>query len=354
MRKGDFGAAALVAALMAVAMVLVAWRYGLPVRDPDGVAIPTWLRLPVIVLAAVALDVLARWLLLRRHGGPGSGPAPSFLGVVRDRWHREQVLFTASGLAAWYVAYAAFRNLKSYVPFVNDRLWDADLARIDRFLWLGHDPAGVLHHLLGTGWAAYVLAAVYVVWIGLVPATLAIALVWTQRSSAGVWFVTAVSLDWLLGVAVYYAVPTLGPIYSSPGDFDALPQTYNTTIQDMLLTNRTEVLADPFATTAVQTIAAFASLHVAVMMTICLIAELIRLPLWIRLSAWVFGALTVVSTVYLGWHFFVDVLGGIAVGTAAVAIAALATGNRLRRRDYTRSSTAERSNIPYSDASPSA
>ena len=40
-----------------------------------------------------------------------------------------------------------------------------------------------------------------------------------------------------------------------------------------------------------------------------------------------------VATIYLGWHFFVDVVAGIGVGAAAFVIAARMTGNPLRRRD---------------------
>ena len=81
------------------------------------------------------------------------------------------------------------------------------------------------------------------------------------------------------------------------------------------------------------TVAAFASLHVAVMVTICLVAEAMRLPVVVRVTAWVFLALTMVATIYLGWHFFVDVLAGIAVGAAAFVLGARATGNPLRRRE---------------------
>jgi membrane-associated phospholipid phosphatase len=58
-----------------------------------------------------------------------------------------------------------------------------------------------------------------------------------------------------------------------------------------------------------------------------------RLPVVIRAVAWTFLALTMVATVYLGWHFFVDVLAGIAVGTVAFVLGARTTGNALRRRE---------------------
>lgn len=315
---------------MAVATLLVATAYDLPVRDPDGVTLPTWVRLPAIVVLAVVLDVVPRWVMATRRDG--TGVRSGLRIVLQERWTRAQVLFTVSGLAAWYVSYVAFRNLKGYLPFVNERLWDTELARLDRFLWLGNDPAVVLHQVLGTSWAAWVMSGVYLLWIGLVPAMLAIALVWTRRSTTGELYVTAVSFNWLLGVAVYYLLPSLGPAYSSPEDFDEVPRTLNTGVQEMLLDDRVQVLAGAWDTRAVQTVAAFASLHVAITVTTCLVAELLRLPAWIRSAAWAFAVLTAMSTVYLGWHFFVDVLGGVALGAAALALAARATGHPLRRR----------------------
>ena len=330
MGRRDFGAAAVVAVVMALTAALVAWTHHLPLRDPDGASLPTWFRLPVIVASAVLLDVLARWALVVRRNRTFIGT--SIRAVLVERWNRDQIWFTLTGLVTWYVAYVAFRNLKSFVPFVTDRIADPELARIDRVLWLGHDPAVLLHDVLGTSWANWVMAAVYLIWIGLVPASLAIALVWTRRSAYGAWYVTAVSVDWCLGVVLYYVLPSLGPTYSRPEWFASLPRTPNSEVRDMLLSDRIKVLAGPWDTGAVQTIAAFASLHVAVMLTICLTVTVMRLPLTIRVASWTFLALTCLATIYLGWHFFVDVLAGFVVGAAAFVIAARATGNPLRRR----------------------
>ncbi|MBC2933109.1 phosphatase PAP2 family protein [Nocardioides sp. zg-1228] len=343
MARGDFRGAMGVAAAMAVATWAVAATHDLPVRDPDGVSVPTWVRLPLIVLLAVLLDAVPRWVAGAR-ATPRPGAWTALRTVLRDRWTRDQVWFTVSGLAAWYVSYVAFRNLKGYLPFVDDRLWDTELARLDRLLWLGHDPAGVLHDVLGTGWAAWVLSGVYVLWIGLVPAALAIALVWTRRSAAGALYVTAVSFNWMLGVAVYYLVPSLGPVYSRPQQFADLPHTFNTDVQDLLLSDRVAVLAGAWDTRAVQTVAAFASLHVAITVTTCLVMELLRLPRPVRVAGWVFAGLTCLSTVYLGWHFFVDVIGGALVGTLALVLAAWVTGHPLRRRErpWSRASARDR------------
>ena len=330
MGRANFKFAGLCALALALATVVVASIEDLPVRDPDGVVVPTYVRLPIILLIAWLLDVLPRSLMRSR--GHWRTAARDFGAVARERWTRSHVIFAVSGLGAWYVCYAAFRNLKSYVPFVHGRIFDTSFHRIDHALWLGHDPARVLHSWFGTGWAAEFFSAVYVIWIVLIPVSLAIALVWTRHPAAGSWFVTAVAVDWLLGVATYYALPTLGPIYSSPGDFAGLRHTYTTTLEENLLRDRLDVLSDPQATHAVQTIAAFPSLHVGLMVTVCLFVTLAGMARWIRVTSWVFLVLTVLATIYLGWHFSLDAVGGAVLGAVAVWVAALGTGNHVGGR----------------------
>ena len=317
---------------LAVATALVASAESLPIRDPDGVVVPTYVRLPIILLIAWLLDVVPRALLRSR---TDLRALPAAIGeVISQRWHRTHVVFAVTGLGTWYVCYAAFRNLKSYVPFVRgkDTLYDDRLSSIDHTLWFGHDPANVLHSLFGRELAAEFFSAVYVVWIVLIPVTLAIALIWTRRPAAGSWYVTAVAVDWLLGVATYFAVPTLGPAYSNPEDFSGLHRTFTTKLVEDLMTDRTEVLKDPNATHAVQTIAAFPSLHVGMMVTICLFVTLAGLARWIRVTAWVYLVLTILSTIYFGWHFSLDALGGAVIGALAVWIAAIGTGNHVGGR----------------------
>lgn len=326
----------------ALALALATWFVSavedLPIRDPDGVVVPAYLQIPAIVGFAWLLDVLPRALLRSRHDWPSL--RAHFGEVVRERWNRRHTIFALSGLATWYVSYAAFRNLKSYVPFVNGRIWDDTLERIDHALWLGNDPANVLHTVFGTTWMAEVFSAVYVTWIVMVPASIAIALIFTRHPAAGSWYVTAISLCWGLGALGYFLLPTLGPAYSEPGDFTDLTHTYTSTLITDLMDDRKLVVpmpygngvdmgGDPHATHLVQTIAAFPSLHVGIMMTICLFLTLIAAARWMRIAAWAYLVLTILATIYFGWHFSVDALGGMVLGGLAVYVAALGTGNHV-------------------------
>jgi hypothetical protein len=328
--KPNFVFAGYVAALMTVATFLVAALQDLPIRDPQDLAGPSFVRLPAILLLAFLVDVLPR--SLRSTWRSPHAAREAIVRVTRERWGRAHVVFALSGLGVWYVTYVAFRNLKSYVPFVNSKIFDNKLAAWDRTLWLGNDPSDVLHTVFGTGWAAHFFSFVYLVWLVLVPITMVVALMWTRHIGAGAWYVTAATIDWALGAATYFVAPSLGPVYSRPGDFSDLPETWVSNLQGSMISDRHDMLADPFGTAALQSIAAFASLHIGMLVTICLIAHLIGLPRWVRMSCWVVLALTEVATIYLGWHFFVDTLGGTVIGVLGLWIAAIVTGNHVKAR----------------------
>lgn len=316
------------ALVMTVATGIVSAWESLPLRDPDDALGPSWLRLPGILLVAVLIDVLPR---IVRRWRAGLALGTSVRRVLAERWTPAQLRFSLVGLGSWYLTYVAFRNLKNAVPFVRDGLWDAQMADLDRVLWLGHDPGAVLHAVFGTGAAASFFAFVYLLWIGLIPASLAWALAWTRDHALAAWLVTALALDWAIGVAAYFAWPTLGPIYSESADFAALPAS-STWLQEQMMLDRHEVLANPSALHTLQTIAAFPSLHVGMMVTLCLVVQAGTRQLLARGLCWAMLALTCLATIYLGWHFFVDVLGGAVVGAVAVWLAALVTGRRFSLR----------------------
>ncbi|WP_345459783.1 phosphatase PAP2 family protein [Nocardioides marinquilinus] len=338
--RHNFGYAWAVGIVMAVVTAVFAAVAELPILDPDAVVagVPAYVRMPAIILAAIAVDIVPRVVWRARRDGGGF--AARWREVVHERWPRQQWVFAVGGVAAWYLTYATFRNLKSMVPFVNGKTWDVELRHLDQVLWFGHDPAVVMHDLFGTSWAAYLFAGVYFVWIVLVPASIAFALVFARNHAVSSWYVTAVAFDWALGAALYFAVPSLGPVFTEAqrGQFADLPYTYNTSLVDTLWSDRTAVLNDVFGAHTLQTIAAFPSLHVGIMVTICLVVQYGGFARWMRVTAWVFLGLTILATIYLGWHYFVDVIAGAGVGSLTVWLAALATGNRVGLRPVLRSS----------------
>ncbi len=314
-------------ALLAVAVtVYAAVALDLPLRDPDGTAGPAYVRLPGLILILLALDVVPRSVMR----APGLRAWPAQLrAVALERWPRRRLLLVVVGLLSFYLTYVSYRNLKSFLPFVRYGTADGTLD-LDRSLALGSDPAVLLHDLLGTGLAAYVLSTVYVSFLMFVPISLGAALVWTRDVARGFWFVTALGINWLLGLVSYYVLPSLGPAFVRPELTAGLPVTGVSRLQDVLMGERYAVLTDPHATHAVQGVAGFASLHVAIVFTAATIAHLVGLRLVVRWLLWVFLVLTILSTVYFGWHYLIDDVAGFAIGALSVWGGARATGHELR------------------------
>lgn len=327
-----YGLAVALAVGSSLLAVVVATSLDLRLRDPDGVAGPAYVRLPLIVLAFFVADVVPRALV--RAGGV-LGFRRALDTVVRERWDRRRSLLVAVGLASFYATYVSYRNLKGALPFARDVLHDDALLALDRAMLLGHDPGPVLHALLGTGIAAAVLSAVYLLFLAFVPLSLGAALVWARSARIGAFYVTALSLNWLMGAASYYLVPSLGPVFARPELFVDLPETGVSALQRSLLENRVEVLADPAVAGAIQGIAGFASLHVSIVLTGALVAQRLGLHAVVRTAMWTFFALTVVSTVYFGWHYLVDDVAGVAMAYLAVSLAWRATGGMSETSEVT-------------------
>src|SRR3954449_8327156 len=233
---------------------------GLPLRDPDHVAGRRLLILLGLVALLVVLDVAIR--AARR--SPTRFPSRAAMASVRrERWTLHRGVAVATALASFCVSYLAYRNLKSMVPLLRPgELFDGQLADLDRALFAGNDPAVLLHGILGTGAATQVMSSAYMLLFVFIPGTLAAALVFSPNLQAGLFYASAQSLNWLLGAASYFLLPSLGPIYTDPGVFANLPVSDASKLQELLLDERIEFLRDPAVGTA-QSIAAFASLHVS-------------------------------------------------------------------------------------------
>jgi hypothetical protein len=313
----------IVAVVSMVAALIATGAAGIPLRDPDHVAGRRLVMLLALVGLLVALDVVVR--ASRR--APGLVPSRALVAEVRrERWTWRRGAIVATALVSFYASYFAYRNLKSVVPLLRpNELFDRQLADWDRVLFGGNDPAALLHTLLGTGFANHALSGAYLLLFVFIPVTLAAALVFSPNLQAGLFYASAQSLNWLLGAASYFLLPSLGPIYTDPGVFANLPVTDASKLQVLLLDQRIAFLHDPSVATA-QSIAAFASLHVSIFFTGALAAHILGLGRRWQIAAWALVALTTTSTIYLGWHYVVDDIGGALLAVMAIALARALTG----------------------------
>lgn len=324
-----------IAAICAAAMFLTAMVRDLPVSDPDGVGGPPLVRLSAILAVFLLLDVVPRAVARAVRARAPLTVLVQARDVARERWAGQRLGYVLVGLLSFYVTYVAYRNFKGFLPFLRPELHDTGLLELERTLFFGSDPATLLHDLLGTGFANSFLSTMYVLYLAFVPISLAAALVWFGDMRNGLWYASALCINWILGAVSYYMIPSMGPAFVAPDLFADLAPSSSSALQHALYVDRLNVLhgsAPGVAKDFVQSIAAFASLHVSVTLTAALIASLLRTNRWLRLALWTYFGITTVATIYLGWHYVVDDFAGALIAFLAVWIAALATGHHPWRR----------------------
>jgi hypothetical protein len=329
--------------MMGAVAVVASISLGEPLRDPDSSLGPGWLRLPLMLLGAFVLDVVPRSLWRSRQRMRSFGTHAK--SIIDEHWTRERVKLVVIGLVSFYVTYVSYRNLKNFLPFIGGEPHDLLLHRVDRALMFGHEPAIVLHQLLGETYSAHLLAFVYLLFLPISPLSLIVYLVWSRNISYGYWYATAQCLAWTLGTISYYALPTLGPNFAFVWLYSDLDQTGVASLQESLYYSRIDVVWSPFSD-SIQSVAGFASLHVGIILTLALVTHYTVRHAWIRWSMWVFFALTVVSTLYFGWHYIADDIAGALIAIVSVWLGGLATGQKFEKHGRSSHPTTSGASVP--------
>jgi hypothetical protein len=280
------------------------------------------------VLAAFLVDVVPRSLWRARTSMRSWWPEAQ--AVVHEHWTRDRIALVTIGITSFYVTYVSYRNLKNFLPDLYHHTDDAALHRLDRWLMFGHEPATLLHSLFGETWAAHFFAFFYLLYLPLAPVTLVVWLVWSRSTGYGYWYATANCLTWAMGTVSYYLVPSLGPAFYAPWLYRDLQVTGVTSLQDSLWNARQDVRFNPFSD-SIQSVAGFASLHIALTLVIALVVQYQIRNVLVRCAGWFYFSMTAISTLYFGWHYVADDIAGAVIAFASVWLGAWATGNRVGR-----------------------
>jgi hypothetical protein len=333
-----------IAVLMGALAVIAAISLDKKLVDPEGFLGPSWLRLPLLLTGAFALDLVPRTLWLSKFK-PVKMPAV-FMARVRTHWTRERLTLVVLGLVCFYTTYVSYRNLKSYLPFVmGETKYDRTLHLVDRLLMFGNEPGIVLHNLLGTGISAHVLSYFYLWFLPLVPLALTAWLIWSKNITYGYWFATSQSIAWSLGTLSYYALPTLGPGLQYSYIYTDLPHTPTSDLMSTLVEIRQRVVWSGVEG-AVQSVAGFASLHCAITLLVALMVHYTVRNRILRWVFWVNFVVTVIATIYFGWHYITDDVAGIMIALVAFYVGGIASGQQFERRGLSSHPTADKAAVP--------
>jgi membrane-associated phospholipid phosphatase len=234
------------------------------------------------------------------------GIALTLVGPAR-RWLRSHPLrrratrlvrdVTAVGLC-----FAVYGSLQWAVPLVNPSLYDHDLARFDRLLFVGHDPA-LLFDPLVSPVLTLLFSALYFLHFPLFFLT-PLVLFWQQRERERADVTLGLMLAMYLGYVGYFLVPAYGPLYG-------LADAFVNPLPDNQLRDVVRGYGASLGT--------FPSLHAGIAAVVVGFAwrhhrRLFPLLLAVALGIWA-------STLYLRYHYVIDLLAGWALAAGCVWLA---------------------------------
>ena len=336
------------AALMGGLAIIAAIALDKRLADPEGSFLgPSWLRLPLLLTGALLLDLLPRTIWYSR--GRPSAVMPIVRQRLRTHWNRDRLTLVALGVTCFYVVYVCYRNLKSFLPFIIETKYDRELHLLDRALMFGNEPSQILHTVFGTTFTAYLLSNIYLWFLPLVPLALTAWVVWSRNLSFGYWFVTSQCIAWTLGTASYYALPTLGPGFEYSSFYTDLAPTPTSDLMDSLAYARNDVVAGGVEG-AVQSVAGFASLHCAITLLVALMVQFTLQSRLLKVIFWVNFAITIVATLYFGWHYIADDIAGIFIAFIAFYVGGIASGQKFEKHGTRSHPTTTTSAVPVDSA----
>lgn len=262
--------------------------------------------------AGTALNVLFR---LREPGG-----ARTYLRAVRSaEWLAEGARICFAGVVLAF----AYSWLKVFVPFVNGRRWDVELAWFDQALHLGVSPSRFLVALFGGTPLLSAIDWTYFLWLPFALLGFGFFAAFPDPETRARFAFSHVLL-WTLGAWGYVAMPAIGPALAFPDEWKTVraEMPLNSGGQVTLLLNYQLVLdakrdgtpPAPFLNPALG-VAAMPSLHVGV--DVLLLAWCRKRARPLALLAFLALLVHLLGSVATGWHYAVDAYAGAAIALFA-------------------------------------
>jgi len=195
--------------------------------------------------------------------------------------------------------------------------YDIPLRDLERFVLGGAEGWSVLRAVISDD-LSLLFTIIYWMFKPLILATI-FWLILTCKTSKANQLTCAIVLGYYMGVIAYHLVPAYGPCYLDRAACPVELSPRTAFVQQTLLWHTQDVQLNPSTTVIVpwKYIGAFPSLHVSHVLILTWFMRGSRVSLVLY---GLFSFLTAISTIYLGWHFVIDLFGGLAVAALAIWI----------------------------------
>ncbi len=260
------------------------------------------------------------WVYIRHEN-----PKSPTLQLARDL---KEVFANRAALLNFAVIYPAFilfmftfTELKGNIPLINPYGWDATFAHLDKALFAGHDPWRLLEPLLGNAYVTFIINFVYNFWFFLFLGSLISVAISRTITQADVRYLLSFMLAWSIGGSLLATLfSSAGPAFY--GRLGLSPDVYAPLMNKLHAFNQVlpvwalekqDALWSLFEMKRVELggMSAFPSMHNAQATLMALYAwKLGRKLGW---AATIYAGFIMTGSVWLGWHYAVDAMAGIAI-----------------------------------------
>jgi membrane-associated phospholipid phosphatase len=179
---------------------------------------------------------------------------------------------------------------------------------LDRVLGLGSNPTAILQHYLRYPWVDIVTIGTYVSFF-IVPTLVALALWWRRLDFRD--FVAASAIVHVISLIVHYALPTVPPwLASANGLIEPIQRIFVDGLQPSA-----PLIVEAGYRASSNDVAAMPSVHMAITVLAALASA--RFGSAARAAGYTYVAIMLFSITYLGEHYIVDGLAGVAIAVIA-------------------------------------
>jgi hypothetical protein len=201
----------------------------------------------------------------------------------------------------------------------NPSAYDWLYLKMDSYLLGGSSVSAIAHSLIRRMPSSAVWSEViYYGMFNQIGAALIVLAIYAGSKEAARYVGTLLTA-YYLGLVLFFLWPSMGPFYTCPGHFSEFPNFLRTYGSQLGMAQKAQLLATNRSLSQVDTdyFVAFPCLHIAQPL---IVAWFLRK--WKRIVVFLlaYDALLIPAILLLEWHYFVDIVGGVAVAALAIAL----------------------------------
>lgn len=227
---------------------------------------------------------------------------------------KKNLLEIARAILFLLIGYYAYSHLKVLIPLINQANYDDLFFNLDKIVFFGRSPTLEMLKINFRPFTKLMYLS-YASFYAAFPLSFAVAFLAKNKEEVRR-LIFGILTIYFIGMIFYYLLPAWGPLFYTPDLFAHIPNVWHKILWEghLAIQNNTAT----YGPTPFLGVAAFPSLHAAHMIFLFLVAR--RYHRWLFYLYIPWTALLCIATIFMGWHYVVDLIAGALIALVAILI----------------------------------